>query len=106
MKFKKLLLMAVASLAVWQVATGSAADIEGDQFYVGDATIAFGDTVNGNVAIIDGTLTVRGTVEGNIDHRRGDRRRNRVSAPATPSAVSRNVSAQLHAPAIGWNTDH
>ena len=46
---------------------GVSADVlEGDQFFRGDKTIPAGTMVKGNVTVIDGTLRVLGTVEGNI----------------------------------------
>ena len=60
------LAVAFAGLGVWQAAPAIAADIEGDQFYDVNTVIAAGDTVKGNVLIVDATLYVLGTVEGNI----------------------------------------
>jgi hypothetical protein len=43
-----------------------AADIPGGQVFYGDTTIEAGDTVKGSITVVDGTLTVYGTVEKNI----------------------------------------
>lgn len=57
-----LVLMILGSM----VCPAAANVIVGNQHFVGDTTIAAGDTVLGNVTIRRGTLTVEGTVEGNI----------------------------------------
>ena len=56
----------VASVAALVAGPVGAMDYEGDQNFVGNKDILAGDTVKGNVTIRNGTLTVWGTVEGNI----------------------------------------
>ena len=69
MKRKLLRITAIAAVVVLalSVAAAGAADIEGDQVFVGDTTIAAGDTVKGNVTHTGGFLIVLGTIEGDID---------------------------------------
>ncbi len=66
-RFRTLTVVAVASMLIAMMGVPAAAfDYEGDQFFVGDMTIAAGDTVKGNVTIKNGTLLVYGIVEGDV----------------------------------------
>ena len=57
--------MAVAIAAVFAMSTGVA--LADDLVVKGDYTVRSGRTVDDNIKIYNGTLTVKGTVDGNVE---------------------------------------
>ena len=60
---------ALVTVAPGAASSFDAADSEGDREYSGDTTITEAGRVKGNVTIWNGTLTVLGTIEGNVAQR-------------------------------------